>query len=264
MYKKIVSIVLNAGLLFSLFADVKVDDPERISGSGYVELGAVHLDLDPIKKIVKEFDGSKFDLHNNTFVSFGTAGYVGQKRNGFRAGMGIWGGYKTEFSSEWRSPADSVSAQLYGKAYLDSVIELHIGFSHAGFMVEKSFLLNPNVNVYVGSMIGGGVLMALAEFKQADNVFRDIDDDYFDDDDDDYPMDVIRKDKEDRLKLALATYWAFRINGGATYSFTNWMHVGMDFSALIQYSSSGFGNRSGNFCTVNPGVRLRVIFGTSV
>ena len=47
--------------------------------------------------------------------------------------------------------------------------------------------------------------MALAEFKQADNVFRDIDDDYFDDDDDDYPMDVIRKDKEDRLKLALAT-----------------------------------------------------------
>ena len=144
MYKKIVSIVLNAGLLFSLFADVKVDDPERISGSGYVELGAVHLDLDPIKKIVKEFDGRKFDLHNNTFVSFGTAGYVGQKRNGFRAGMGIWGGYKTEFSSEWRT-ADSVSAQLTESISGFGYRASH-RFSHAGFMVEKA-LLNPNVNV---------------------------------------------------------------------------------------------------------------------
>lgn len=260
MFKKIISVVLSAGLLFTLFADVKVDDPDRITGSGYFELGAVHMDLDPVKKIVREFDGRKFDLDNNTFVSFGLAGYAGQKRNGFRAGMGLWGGYKPAFSDEWRSGTDSISAQLYGRTYLDSVIKLHIGFLHSGFMVEKSFLLRPNVSIYAGSMIGGGVLMALAEFMPADNAFRDINDHEFDDDD------YLEKDEdeEDNLKLALATYWAFRINGGATYSFTKWMHVGMDFSALIQYSSSGFGNRSGNFCAVNPGVRLRVIFGTSV
>lgn len=257
MLKKILSVVLSAGLVFSLFADVKVDDPDRITGAGYFELGAVHLDIDPVKKIVREFDGKKFDLENNTFVSFGMAGYAGQKRNGFRAGMGLWGGYKTEFSNEWIG-FDSASAQ-----YLDSVIKLHIGFVHTGFLVEKSFLLHPNVSVYAGSMVGGGVLMALAEFMRADNAFRDIKNhDY--DDDDDYRLKYKDNDEEENLKLALATYWAFRINGGAVYSFTKWMHLGMDFSALIQYSTSGFGNRSGNFCSVNPGIRLRVIFGTSV
>jgi len=263
MLKKIISVVLNTGLLFCLFAEVNVDDPDRIAGSGYFELGAVRMDLDPVKKIVKEFDGRKFDLDDNAFVSFGTAGWIGQKRNGFRAGMGLWAGYRKEFSNEWRSPADSVSAQLYGKAYLDSVIELHLGFVHTGFLVEKSFLVNPNVNLYVGSMVGGGILMSLAEFVQADNAFRDIDDHDYDYDDDYLDIDK-DKDEKDNNKLALATYWAFKINTGATYSFTNWMHLGMDFSALIQYSSSGFGNRSGSFCSVNPGVRLRVIFGTSV
>ncbi len=262
MLKKILSVVLSAGLVFSLFADVKVDDPDRITGAGYFELGTVHLNLEPVKKIVKEFDGRKFDLENNNFVSFGMAGYAGQKRNGFRAGMGLWGGYKTEFSNEWRS-FDSISAQPE-----DSVIKLHIGFVHTGFLVEKSFLLHPNVSIYAGSMVGGGILMALAEFMPADNAFRDINDhDYDCDDDYDYDDDYLLTDEDkddDKLKLALATYWAFRINGGAVYSFTKWMHVGMDFSALIQYSTSGFGNRSGNFCSVNPGIRLRVIFGTSV
>lgn len=261
MFKKIFTVISSAGLLFSLFADVKVDESDHISGAGYFELGAVRMDLDPVKKIVKEFDGKKFDLYNNTFVSFGMAGYAGQKRNGFKAGMGLWGGYKTEFSNEWRGVADSNSVNLYGKAYLDSVIKLHIGFLHTGFLVEKSFLLHPNVSLYAGSMIGGGVMMALAELMPSENIFRDVKDYEYNDDsyrrtDDD--------DDEDHLKFALATYWAFKINGGATYSFNKWLHVGMDFSTLIQYSSSGFGNRSGNFSAVNPGVRLRVIFGTSV
>lgn len=262
MIKKIISVVFSVGLLFNSFAEVKEDDSNRITGAGYFDLGVTHLNLNPVKKVIKEFEGRKFDFDNNAFVSFGTAGYAGQKRNGFRAGMGVWGGYKPVFSDEWTGIADSVSKRLYGKDYLDSVIKLHICFLHSGFLLEKSFLIRPNVNVYTGGMIGGGVLMALAEFMPADNVFKNIDDNYFDDYDEDSGYNSIR-DRDD-LKLALATYWAFDIHGGATYSFTKWLHVGMDMSALIQYSSSGFGNRSGSFFTINPALKLRVIFGTSV
>ncbi|HEX3020710.1 MAG TPA: hypothetical protein VHP36_10430 [Chitinispirillaceae bacterium] len=259
MTKKLLSVVLGAGLLFNLFAEIKIDDPDRISGSGYFEVGVTHLNLDPMEKIVKEFDGKVFDFDNNAFVSFGMAGYVGQKRNGLRAGLGLWGGYNSTFSNEWRSVAQN-NVAVNSEASLDSVIKLHMGFLHGGFLVEKSFLIKPRMNIYTGGMIGGGVMMALAEFMPANNAFRDVDDSDYDDDDYYYDDD----NDNDNLKMALATYWAFDVHAGATYTFTRWLHLGLDFSTLFQYSSSGFGNRSSSILTANPGIRLRFIFGTSV
>lgn len=260
MNKKVLLAIFGAGLLVNLFSAENDENSSRIGGAGYFELGFTPLNLEAIEKSVKEFEGREFDFDHNTFVTLGMGGYAGQKRTGVRTGLAISGGYKPTFSDEWHTPIDSL-----GESSTDSVIKLHMGFVQAGFLLEKSFALPSNFNVYLGGMLGGGALLAFAEFLPADNAFRSVN---HDDDDDDAPYyyddDDDEEDDDDNLKLAIATYWAFDVHSGVTYSLTNWMHIGMELSAMMQYSSSGFGNRTGSFFSVNPGAKIKIIFGTSV
>jgi hypothetical protein len=64
-------------------------------------------------------------------------------------------------------------------------------------------------------------------------------------------------------KVAVAPLWAFDLHGGVTYTLTRWMHIGLDASVTAFYSSTGFSYRN-HFSTVNPGVKLRLIFGNAV
>lgn len=263
MCKKLLLLVVAAGLLFNSFsnpnddalkAEVQTDVENKIMFSGYFDLGVTAFDLSEVKKIVKEFDGLTFDLDNKAFTTFNLGGYINQKSSGIRAGINFMGGYNSTYSSEWTTIVDSIPS--------DSVIRLHMSFVQGAFLVDKMFPIRPKFNMYAGGMLGGGAVMAIAQYMDANSSFRSASD-FDDDDDDDWGCNYDYED-DDNAKIAVAPYWSFDIHGGATYSFTNWIHVGVNLYAQMMYSPSGFGNRGGSFYQVNPGASLKVIFGKSV
>ena len=261
MVKKIVVSALTCGLLMTAVASEDQDE-NRIGGSGCLEIGITSMNLDPLKRVVKnDLDKGGFDFSKNKFFTIGALGYSGKKRNGMRIGWGGWAGYNSMYSNEWQGVADSSLFVDYGDSLVDSVIQLHTLFAHTGLIVERSFNLR-NVNLYAGGMMGGGVLVAYAQPKLSGNAFK-----YVDDHDSEIEINdssiTIGDGALNGDKAAFAPLWAFDIHGGITYSLTTWMHLGVDASALFYYSSTGFGYRYGDLFTVNPGVRIRLVFGTS-
>jgi len=268
MIKRTAALLLGAGLLICGFCDEDNDDDEqlkidtaiqvpydqKIGGSGVLEIGLTNLDLDPIKKIVKEdLDKGGFDFNKNTFSTVGIIGYAGQRRNGMRVGAGFWAGYNSVYSDEWSTQASDSAIRRGSTALIDSIIQLHIIFTHVGLVVERSFKVGNNLNLYAGGMLGGGALIAIEDRKLADGAF--------------YTADTSTNWESDTLhiknRVAFAPLWAFDLHGGFTYSVTKWMHLGIDGSSLFYYSSSGFQSKYGSFWTVNPGIKLRLVFGTS-
>ena len=267
MIKRTTILLLSTGLILNAFCGndtkdsldlqptVQVPNEQKIGGSGVIEIGLTNLDLDPIKKITKEdLDKGGFNFDQNTFLTLGFIGYAGQRRNGMRFGLGGWAGYNSLYSDKWSSKA-SDSAIFYGSdTTVDSIIQLHLIFANAGLVVERSINLTKNFNIYAGGMFGGGALLAIEDRKLASGAFIKPNNNS------DWQSDTV--DTENRI--AWAPVWAFDIHGGFAYSFTNWMHLGIDGSTLFNYSSRGFQSKYGSFWTVNPGIKLRLIFGTSV
>jgi hypothetical protein len=124
-------------------------------------------------------------------------------------------------------------------------------------------------------MLGAGALVSIADYKEADDAFTDI---HYNNNNKDNSDITITDDKivvnngnnsQDTIehsedKVAVAPLWAFDLHGGATYSLTKWMHLGLDASLTVFYSFNGFSYRQGSFHTVNPGLKLRLIFGNAV
>jgi|GEM_PF-1443144 len=274
MFKKLAVLLLGTGMIFSsVYCDDDEDDideddtikieqeveipyDQRLGGSGVFELGLTRINLHAVEKIVTdEIDKGGFDFHENVFTTLGVIGYAGQRRNGMRIGCGLWGGYNSLFSDKWTTRA-SQNAILNGRdTLIDSIIKLHLIFGHAGLVVEKSFKVGNNLNLYAGGMLGGGILMAIEDRRLGSGAFYNSDNDNYDD----WDSDTVEIDN----RVALAPVWAFDIRAGFTYSFTKWLHVGLDGSSLFYYSQSGFQSKFGSFWSVNPGVKLRFVFGTS-
>lgn len=274
MFKCAFFLLLGTGLLFNSFCDddetennndpqiqsaieseVEVPYEQSIGGSGVFEIGLTRLDLDPIKKIVKgDLDKGGFDFDENTFATVGLIGYAGQKRNGMRIGLGAWAGYNSLYSDEWSVRAGDSLIRLGSDTIVDSIIQLHLIFAHGGLVVERSFKVFENFNLYAGGMIGGGAMVAIEDRKLANGAFNKPDDDT------DWESDSCNYEN----RVAWAPLWALDIHGGFTFSLTRWFHLGLDGSTLFYYSSGGFQSKYGNFWTVNPGIKIRFVFGTSV
>lgn len=271
MIRRAVIMMMCVGMFMGVNADdddedeleaIKIDsaaqipEEQRLGGSGVVEIGLINLNLEPIKKIVKEdLDKGGFNFDNNTFSTIGVIGYAGQRRNGIRIGCGGWVGYNSIYSDKWTSHADSAALENGSDSLVDSIIQLHLAFAHMGLVVEKSFAVAKNVNIYAGGLIGGGALLAIEDRKLGGTAFSTVDTGHAEKDHD---------EDADDIRAALAPVWALDIHGGITYSVTKWLHLGIDGTALMYYSSSGFQPKYGSFWTFNPGVKLRFIFGTSV
>ncbi|NLG19140.1 MAG: hypothetical protein GX556_17590 [Fibrobacter sp.] len=263
MFKRMMVAVVVTGLVMSAFGQ-ELPEEKKTGGAGCFEIGFTSLDLEPLEKVVKkDLDKGGFDFDRNIFFTIGGQGYFGPHRNGIRLGWGGWGGYNSKFSAIWSGRADSAYIDRAGDTLVDSVIQLHTLFAHTGLILERSFSLTKNLNVFAGGMIGGGIMAAIADRRSSKGAFREIDNDYDYDDDDD---DSLKFEGEflSGTSAALAPLFAFDLHGGLTYSVTNWMHLGIDASAVCYYSNTGFGYKYGNFMTVNPGVRVRVIFGNVV
>lgn len=234
----------------------EIPDDEKIGGSGVFEFGLTRLNLDAVEKIVKdEIKNGNFDFDENIFTTIGFTGYAGQRKNGMRIGFGVWGGYNALLSDKWTTRATPAEISRGSDTLIDSVIKLHIMFAHAGLIVEKSFKVTNNLNLYAGGMLGGGLLMAVEDRRSGSGAFSKTDENY-----DEWDSDTV-DNCDDRV--AVAPLYAFDIRAGFTYSISRWFHIGLDGSSLFYYSQSGFQSKFGSFWSANPGVKLRFVFGTS-
>ena len=264
MFKKMMVAVVVTGLVMSVFGQ-ELPEEKKQGGAGSFEIGFTSLNLEPLEEVVKkDLDKGGFDFDRNIFFTIGGSGYFGPHRNGIRLGWGGWAGYNSKYSAVWSSRADSNYIDRTGDTLVDSVIQLHTLFGHTGLILDRSFSLTQNLNAYAGGMIGGGIIAAIADRRSSKGDFREVEHDY---DDEDYDDDGSLESEGEFLNgtsAALAPLFALDLHGGLTYSVTNWMHLGINASAVLYYSNTGFGYKYGNFMTVNPGVRVRVIFGNVV
>lgn len=281
MIRRLISLVAIGGLVVTLNAadEDAVDETKKIGGAGAIGVGVMSLDLDPLKKVVeKDLQREGFQFDDNRFMTVSFLGYSGPRRNGFRIGGTGTFGYNTLYSNSWKGVVkDSEYVAAHPDSLMDSVVQLHNIIAYGGLVLEKSFNLPANISLFVGGMIGAGALVSIADYKMADDAFMDFrqhDDEYDDDDgkvtitDDKIVVDNKNGDQDTvnhpEDKVAVAPLWAFDLHGGVTYTLTNWMHIGLDASVTAFYSSTGFSFRQGHFSTVNPGVKLRLIFGNAV
>jgi hypothetical protein len=274
MYRKIAMLMVGVtALFFSAYCDnddemeEEQEDIEittdtvpydmRTGGAGVFEIGLLKLDLEPVEKVVTStIDRGGFDFDENVLTTVGFIGYAGQHRNGMRLGLGVWGGYGGFYGDTWTTQSTAAEIARGRDSTVDSTIQMHVIFGHIGLMTEKSFKIN-KLNLYVGGMIGGGGIMVIEDRERGTGAFYSSHTNYADTSwwsDSAYV-------NEDRYLAAPAC--AFDIRGGFTYSFTKWLHAGIDGSTLFYYSSRGFNSRYGGFWTANPSVRLRLVFGTS-
>lgn len=127
----------------------------------------------------------------------------------------------------------------YFNAMLDSThyeLEFTIGFG--GVLLEKC-KVKGDMNYFYGGILGGGSLeLHLREFDHGSN---DVDDD---------------------TKNFSTSFFYSELHSGATYSALSWLHLGVEFSAPIFISTTGFrGTKNNGFFIINPGFRFRIIFG---
>lgn len=221
------------------FVGRKRNTRERGFGGGLGPvIGLYSVNTKSIEKLINTFPRltrfrSKFDGSYETFVLMGGMGY-GAVGNGLRIGGGGRGGEKT-----YSIPIDDTTTHT---------LEVSLGFG--GVLIEKCFVAN-KMNIFLGGMAGGGGI---------DVTDLLIDNIYIDDIDD-----VIDNGKKENNTFS-AGFMLLEFHGGFTYTLIPWLHMGLDISMPFFVSPSGFKSRAGigvgeGFMTMNPGLRIRIIFG---
>lgn len=228
----------------------KKNDSRSDGGAGGISPSITWLDLAPVIEVAnKEADlrPYRFDFSNDAFPMIGGMGYGGS-RCGAKIGGGGWFGYKKFISNSRRAAlTDSLSlAKNKGDtAWVDSSAHLHCMLAYGGFLIEKNIAVG-NVTFEVGGLLGGGAIILGKSLiaKENSSVFLD------------------EKDStEYRGKWAAAPMSCLDIHTGVSYKLSSFMVVGVDANLLMLHSESGFNLATESFFTLNPGVRLRILFG---
>src|SRR3989339_210648 len=168
--------------------------------------------------------GGRYDY----FAGSGGMGYGGIG-NGLRIGGGGW-----HLSHKYTS-------NLFGAAK-DSIAELNVTVNYGGFLFEKA-LVRGKMNYVAGGMFGGGSYDVTRRFYN------------------DAEPSAFSEPGKDLSETATATFTAFEVHAGFTYTMTWWFHVGADANISAFVSVDEFGPLTDSFNTFNGGIRLRLIFG---
>jgi hypothetical protein len=136
----------------------------------------------------------------------------------------------------------------YTRSVNDTTYTLEVGIGYGGFMVEKA-LVAGDFNLFAGLMLGGGGIDVQLRSTVGTSFIN------------------VNPDPED-LPAGKADVGFFLVeaHGGFTYSILSWMHLGADITVPCFLSGNGFkigsqSNMTDGFVTVNPGLRLRIMFG---
>ncbi|OGJ93774.1 MAG: hypothetical protein A2350_08485 [Candidatus Raymondbacteria bacterium RifOxyB12_full_50_8] len=226
----------------------------------------LHLDLSPVTSLCREEPGLNnyfFDFSDNRFLMQGFAAYWGSKNNG-RAGFGVWGGYRQYHSKPYTAVVlDDSGAPILDTANnsvlkQDSITHMVVIPAYAGILIEKSATFGA-VNLFAGGVVGAGalVLVKSMEEQSEESAFYSVT--TVQDTNWQSMHNPMQGNKSDGV--AVAPLWVFDVHAGATYSFAKWFHAGAEGSLLMLYATDGFGAHSATFNSINPGIRLRIVFG---
>jgi hypothetical protein len=162
------------------------------------------------------------------FFMMGGMGYGGLG-HGVRIGGGGWGG-SNRYVSERFGPNR------------DSTIQLDVHVGYGGFIIEKAFVKD-RMNYMFGTLMGGGSIRISKRVldNSESSAFIDF-------------------EGEEKPETAEAKCFVLQAYGGGTYTTLPWFHIGLDGNCALFLSSDGFYSSQG-FATLNPGIRLRIIFG---
>jgi hypothetical protein len=227
---------------FGIRADDTADFPcSRSGGAGGPSVQFTFLDTKPFAHLVNHYaylKGHDFDFGSRATPMFGLTGFH-ENRCGYRFGGGIWAGYKL-FESAKYSGTDSAGAAH------DSIAQLRVIPVYAGFLFEKVVYCG-QVGFQAGMLLGGGAYVVHAsKTDMADPA----------------PLCGDGSDSAESVNhWGAAGFGIMDLYAGATVRLAPCFGIALDGMLGLTYSSEGFGVGYGDFASVNPGVRLRLLVG---
>jgi vacuolar-type H+-ATPase subunit H len=215
------------------------------SGGGILGLQTVWLNTKPFKDLVAKessLRGKDFDFGSRPMVMLGMGG-MHEHPSGYRGGVTIWGGYRSYQSDEFGKVAGDSTTH-------DSVTVLRVIPAYFGYTMDKAFHFS-RFSVNLGGMLGGGAYIVQKKDYDLDEseTFVSTNGDGSNDTQNDYGA------------WSAAPFFAWEVRAGMGVELAPVFHVGIEGFALFTYAPEGFGVATGDFVTVNPGVRLKLIFG---
>jgi len=272
MKPSIAFLIATAGLMFALpaYAHHDCDDPcdsikdqdcrdakdecceHKTAHSAAFAPQIIWLDekfLTRIRNFEPDMKKLDFPFDRNFCAMLGSLGYSRVSDAGFRAGGGWWVGYR-EFHSpdsfERVLPPDTAGGDTLR---YNATIILRMIPMYAGFLGEKAFEF-PGFNMFCGFMFGGGAYMMHKQIVKRGDLFVNTGDDSL-------------NWKGDNNGFAIAPLIIGDLHAGATVSLSPAAHLALEGFVLLSYAPDGFvtGNGFGDFYTISPGIRMRVLFG---
>jgi hypothetical protein len=197
-------------------------------------VGVNAINVKPVKDLVDRVQplaGRDFGFNRygeEPFLMKGGLGYGGVG-NGMRLGGGGLHGSRR-----------FVSAKRAGDS---AVVVMDVDVSYGGFLIEKAFVRN-RCTITAGGMIGGGNFEVKAQMVDTSE------------------YSIFERDRvnPDGAKIS-AQFFNLEAHGAFTYTVCPIFHLGMDVSIPVFISTNGFEPYTADFATVNPGIRVRLIFG---
>jgi hypothetical protein len=212
-------------------------------GAGVLTTQLIWFDKNPLRTLAhkdRDLRLRDFDFPREPTVMLGIMGHH-ESRSGFRGGMSLWAGYNSFESAEY--PVDRDTATH------DSITTLRFVPVYGGFNFDKVFHFG-RMSLSMGGMLGGGAyLLFMREYDLDESAaFVTVDSD-------------TANEKSVRVGFAWAPLMTAEARVGTMVDLAPVFHIGLDGVLLMNYSPEGFDVATGNFFSVNPGVRLRLVFG---
>jgi hypothetical protein len=245
----------------AVFADdrcsASLDSMEQAHGHSFAYMPGIYsLDMEPIQNLARTdplLSPFKFDFSNGDMMLHALQFSWGHKNDG-RAGWALGGGFKRYSSNTVTRPVlDSLGnpvIDINSNALItqDSIVDLMTVLGYGGFLMEKSHAFGP-VTVYGGGLVGGGAWVVIRDEQAGSQPSA-------------FHSGMGDSTMPSGVDAAVAPLWVLDLHAGVTYTFSPWIHAGLEGSALMLYAPDGFSVRSETISTLNPGIRLKLVFGS--
>ncbi|MFH0920630.1 MAG: hypothetical protein V1913_09730 [Fibrobacterota bacterium] len=240
-----------------------LDSMERPHGHQFAYMtGIFNWDMAPIERLAKSdplLRPFQFDFSDNLMMTHTFQFLWGRKDDG-RAGFAFSGGFKRYSSNSVARPLlDSLGNVIVDSNSVavtrDSLVDLMTVIGYGGFVMEKGRSFGA-LNVYGGGLIGGGAWVVVRDEKAGSQPSA------FHSGTGNGLGDSGTGMHDAGMEAAVAPLWVLDLHAGVTYTFVKRLHTGLEGSALMLYAPDGFSPRSETFNTFNPGLRLKLVFGS--
>ncbi len=214
---------------------------------GYSAPSIIMLNMNGIKNL-KDMESTLqnkvFPFEENRFFMLGFGGYH-ESPEGIRVG-GMWSAGYRAFQSKKYTTNDTLGIH-------DSATILRIIPVYGGLTVDKAIYLGPT-SISLGGLIGGGVYIVNKKSYDVSggDIFTHVNVDTSTSD---------SSNSQESIDFAFAPFLALEAHTSVTIELAPLFQTALEGFVLATYSPEGYGPATGDFWSVSPGIRIRLIFG---